>query len=157
MATDENIQNWENQMVQAQTLVILKDENGFELFFEDNKQRSWRISQYQNAAELFSVETKEDGKTVHGFVVYYSSLGVRNLYELCMRTLVYPEKTLRDILGEVVKIGKIIIIKKDDTEGFKCCPHIVLQDESQENKKKVVINMWLSKSFLKNNCDKYLA
>ena len=142
--------------VEGQTLVVLKDREGFEFFIEgETRRRSWYISHYPNLSDLFSVETKEDGKVIHGFVVSYSSLNVRNLYEIYKRILTYPEKTIRDLLGKVTKIGKIIIIKKDDVEGFKCCPHILRG--APPNEKKVTINMWLSKIFLKKSCDKYLA
>jgi hypothetical protein len=64
---------------------------------------------------------------------------------------------IRLLFGKIVKIDNIIIRKGDDyMEDFESCRFSV-PCEIQGSQKKVLINMWLSKTFLKHNCGKYLS
>jgi len=130
------------------TLVLLKDTNGFEIVLGGRK-KTWKISQHKEVPELFDVEKKEDGKAAYEFVVFYSSLDVKNLYELYLNFLIDPEKMIRKLFGEYVKVDKIVVIRKDGADFGK--------DFERIDQRKIRINMWPSKTFLRNSCNEYVS
>jgi len=146
------------QIPQPKNLIILKDKSGFEIFIEgEESKESWYFRQYPGVAELFEITVKKDGKVVHEFPVFYSSLDIRNLCDLYLKMLSHPEGMIRLLFGKIVKIDNIIIRKGDDyMEDFESCKFSV-PCEIQGSQRKVLINMWLSKTFLKHNCGKYLS
>jgi hypothetical protein len=142
---------------QLENLIILKDKSGFEIFIEgEESKESWYIRQYPGVTELFYISVKKDGKVVHEFPMFYSSLNVINLCDLYLKILSHPEGMIRLLFGKIVKINNIIIRKSDDyIEDFESCRFSVPYEI--QGQKKTTINMWLSKTFLKYNCNKYLS
>jgi hypothetical protein len=93
----------------GKTLVVVREKDSFEFFFEEEGKYSWRVRDHPEAPGWFLVEEKEDGWTVGEFYDSYENAGVNDLQGLLESLVNDPERTLEGLFGERFEIEKVVV------------------------------------------------
>ena len=93
----------------GKTLVVMKDHDGVEFFFEGEEKYSWRVRDHPEASGWFLVEEKEDGWIVGEFYDAYENAGVEDLHGLLERLVAYPNETLEGLFGKKFQIKEVVV------------------------------------------------
>ncbi len=90
-------------------LIVLKGQDNFEFFFEEEGKYSWRVRDHPEAPGWFLVEEKEDGWTVGEFYDSYENAGVNDLQGLLESLVNDPERTLEGLFGRKFQIKEVVV------------------------------------------------
>jgi hypothetical protein len=107
---------------------------GFEFYFDDEgHKRSWFVRNYPENGRTFLLEERDHGKLVSEVSIPYIDLSVSNICELYIKMITHAEQTIEELIGEKIKVVRIIIEKDVGyIDDFIGCSFVSSSDKPKE-------------------------
>jgi len=93
----------------GKTLVVVKNQDNFEFFFEGEESRYWRVRDHPDFPGWFLIDEFEHGWYVNSFSDKYENAGVQSRRELLCRLIEDSEATLEGLFGERIQIKEVLV------------------------------------------------